>query len=56
VNLALDLRTLGRVNEADKILSDTMLRFRRVLGERHPATLNALQSLRADCDVYPMPL
>ena len=32
-----------------------MARFRRTLGGQHPATLNALQSTRADCDVDPMP-
>ena len=55
VNLALDLRALDRINEGDKILSDTLTRLRARLGEQHPATLNALRSIWADCDVDPVP-
>ncbi|GAA4605562.1 hypothetical protein BJY16_005440 [Actinoplanes octamycinicus] len=51
INLALDLRALGRGQEADRLQSDTLSRMRRILGETHPATLNALRSLRAEGDV-----
>ncbi len=56
LNLALDLRALNRVQESETIYANTMTRFRTVLGEAHPATLGAAQSLRANCDVDPMPL
>ena len=55
-NLALDLRALGRVGEADAQHRDVVEKYRRKLGPGHPATVAASQHFRADCDIDPMPL
>jgi tetratricopeptide (TPR) repeat protein len=55
-NLVLDLRTLGRTQEAETKYADVVTRYRKVLGESHPGTMAAASSIRADCDIDPLPL
>lgn len=47
-NLAVDLRALGRVEEALALDEDTLDRRRRVLGEDHPDTLLSASNLAVD--------
>lgn len=58
LNLSLDLRKLGgdAEAEAETLLADAQVRYRRSLGDAHPATIAADQAMRADCDLYSMPL
>jgi len=56
LNLTLDLRAAGDGPEAETLFADTLARYRRVLGDMHPATVSAGQSVRADCDIYPIPV
>ncbi|WP_131738588.1 FxSxx-COOH system tetratricopeptide repeat protein [Actinomadura roseirufa] len=58
LNLSLDLRKPGGASqiEAETLFADAVARYRRVLGETHPATIAAGQSRRADCDIHPLPL
>jgi tetratricopeptide (TPR) repeat protein len=56
LNVALDLRALGRIQEAETRYADVITRFRQVLGETHPTTVAAIQGLRANCDIDPLPI
>ena len=56
LNLTLDLRAAGDGPEAERLFADTLARYRGVLGDTHPATVSAGQSVRADCDIYPIPV
>lgn len=56
LNVALDLHALGRTAEAETRRADAVTRFRRVLGEAHPLTKAAIDGVRADCDIDPLPL
>ena len=55
-NLALDLRALGRVGEADAQHRDVVAKYRQKLGADHRATIAASRNIRADCDIDPMPI
>ncbi len=56
-NLAMDLRAVGRVEEAEALHGDTHNRLLRTLGSGHPAVAQAFDwDHRADCDIDPMPL
>jgi hypothetical protein len=53
----MDLRAVGRVEEAEALRSDTRNRLLRTLGSGHPAVAQASdRDHRADCDIDPMPL
>ncbi|MCW2913476.1 MAG: hypothetical protein JWN52_1544 [Actinomycetia bacterium] len=56
LNHALDLRAVHEESEAEELLADAIARLRRVHGDGHPATLSARQGIRADCDIYPIPV
>jgi hypothetical protein len=56
LNHALDLRAVGEETEAETRFAETTARLRRILGDSHPATISAHQSIRADCDIYPIPV
>lgn len=55
-NLAMDLRALKRSQEASDLFEDTLVKFRAILGEAHPATRAAAAGVRANCDIDPLPL
>ncbi|MFD7456500.1 FxSxx-COOH system tetratricopeptide repeat protein [Streptomyces sp. NPDC059868] len=55
-NLALDLRGLGRVAEADELQRKAVEGFQRVVRSDHPWLLAARQRRRIECDLAPMPL
>ncbi|XUL91742.1 FxSxx-COOH system tetratricopeptide repeat protein [Streptomyces galilaeus] len=55
-NLALDLRGLGRGQEADEMERRAVEGFKRVVREDHPWLLAARQRRRIECDMAPMPL
>jgi tetratricopeptide (TPR) repeat protein len=55
LNLVLDLRTLGRKQEAETRYADVLTGYRHVLGETHPATIDAAKGVRANCDIDPLP-
>ncbi|MFI0408249.1 FxSxx-COOH system tetratricopeptide repeat protein [Actinomadura sp. 3N508] len=55
-NLGLDLRALGEEEEADELTTRTIDGMRRVHGPQHPATTAAREGIRADCDIYPIPV
>ncbi|MDG4863478.1 tetratricopeptide repeat protein, partial [Streptomyces sp. T-3] len=56
LNLSLALRQLDRAQEAEELYNDTLERYRRTLGEDHPATLAALEGHSANCDIDPLPM
>ncbi|NVI89264.1 FxSxx-COOH system tetratricopeptide repeat protein [Actinomadura sp. BRA 177] len=56
LNLGLDLRALGEDQEADELTANAIDGMRRVHGPQHPATMAAREGLRADCDIYPIPV
>ncbi|MBW8486852.1 tetratricopeptide repeat protein [Actinomadura sp. PM05-2] len=57
LNLAFDMLAAGTDEDAAKArLNETLTRYREVFGPTHPATLAAVQSIRADCDIYPIPV
>ncbi|HKT00705.1 MAG TPA: FxSxx-COOH system tetratricopeptide repeat protein, partial [Rugosimonospora sp.] len=56
VNLAIDTRMLGRHDAARAMHIATLEVFDRVLQPDHPATREAARWMRANCDMYPMPL
>ena len=47
-NLAIDLRALGRHQQAHELDEDTLTRRRRVLGDDHPDTLTSASNLAID--------
>jgi hypothetical protein len=53
LNLIFDQRTAGH-GDTDARFSDVMTRYRRTLGEQHPATILAARGDRANCDVDPL--
>ncbi|MFG3080322.1 FxSxx-COOH system tetratricopeptide repeat protein [Streptomyces parvulus] len=64
-NLSLDLVAAGQGDEGETMRADTLERMGRVLGAQpegqeeatpHPATVAAMNGLRANCDIDPMPL
>jgi len=55
LNLVLDLRTLGRKQEAETRYAEVLTGYRHLLGEAHPATSGAAKSVRANCDIDPLP-
>ncbi|MGI5253482.1 FxSxx-COOH system tetratricopeptide repeat protein [Actinacidiphila glaucinigra] len=55
-NLALDLRGLGRGEEADELGPRAVEGFTRVVRSDHPWLLAAQQRRRIECDLAPMPL
>ncbi|WP_279493586.1 FxSxx-COOH system tetratricopeptide repeat protein [Actinocrispum wychmicini] len=55
LNLALDKRLLGATEESKSLYDDTVARYRKVLTDVHPATVAADRSVRADCDIDPLP-
>ncbi|QXJ22461.1 tetratricopeptide repeat protein [Actinomadura graeca] len=55
-NLGLDLRGLEEVPEADELTERAIDSMRRVHGPKHPATTSAREGVRADCDIYPIPV
>lgn len=55
LNLALDKRLLGATEESKGLYDDTVARYRKVLTDEHPATTVAVHSVRADCDIDPLP-
>ncbi|MFI5841591.1 tetratricopeptide repeat protein [Catenuloplanes sp. NPDC051500] len=56
LNLAIDLRALGREPEAEALHQETVERYKRVLGVNHLATKEAADWKRANCDMDVMPL
>jgi tetratricopeptide (TPR) repeat protein len=56
LNRALDLRASGQSQEAETLYADVLSRYRLVLRESHPGTIAASKSVRADCDIDPLPL
>jgi tetratricopeptide (TPR) repeat protein len=56
LNYSLDMRATGNEAEAKVRFADTLARYRRVLGDDHPGTIAAGKSVRADCDIYPIPV
>ncbi|MEW2355983.1 FxSxx-COOH system tetratricopeptide repeat protein [Spirillospora sp. NPDC029432] len=56
LNLSLDLRANGDDAAAKPRFADTLTRYRNVFGDAHPATVAAGQSIRADCDIFPIPV
>jgi tetratricopeptide (TPR) repeat protein len=55
LNLALDQRKHGAGQESASLYDDTVARYRRVLTGNHPAAIRASHSIRADCDIDPLP-
>ncbi|MEU9838378.1 FxSxx-COOH system tetratricopeptide repeat protein [Actinomadura sp. NPDC048032] len=55
-NLGLDLRAMGEEQEADALTARAIDGMRRVHGPQHPATMAAQEGIRADCDIYPIPV
>jgi hypothetical protein len=53
LNLIFDLRTAGH-GDTDARFSDVLSRYRRTLGERHRATVEAAGGRRANCDIDPL--
>ncbi|MFB9837870.1 FxSxx-COOH system tetratricopeptide repeat protein, partial [Actinoallomurus acaciae] len=56
LNYALDLRAAGEEEEAEARFTEAVDGLRKVHGANHPATLSARQAIRADCDIYPIPV
>ncbi|MGH3374672.1 MAG: FxSxx-COOH system tetratricopeptide repeat protein [Actinoallomurus sp.] len=56
VNYALDLRAVGREDEAETRFGDAVEGLLKVHGATHPATVSARQAIRADCDIFPIPV
>lgn len=56
LNLGLDLRATGEEQEADALTARAIDGMRRVHGPQHPATMAAQEGVRADCDIYPIPV
>ncbi|WP_346767257.1 FxSxx-COOH system tetratricopeptide repeat protein [Streptomyces sp. C1-2] len=52
-NLALGLRAVGRVEEADVLAEEALRRARETLGEDHPTTRAVLAGSRLDSDIEP---
>ena len=55
-NLGLDLRAMGEEQEADVLAARAIDGMRRVHGPQHAATTAAQEGVRADCDIYPIPV
>ncbi|CAM5700153.1 hypothetical protein SAFG77S_01213 [Streptomyces afghaniensis] len=55
-NLALDLRGLGRGEEADELQRKAVEGFGRVVRADHPWLVAARQRRRIECDLAPMPM
>lgn len=55
-NLALDLRGLGRGDEADVLQRQAMERFAAVVRSDHPWLKAARHRRRIECDIAPMPM
>lgn len=56
LNYSLDLRAVGRDREAEACFDTAVERMLKVHGATHPATIFAQQAIRADCDIYPIPV
>ncbi|MEV3924141.1 FxSxx-COOH system tetratricopeptide repeat protein [Actinomadura coerulea] len=56
LNLGLDLRAMSEEQEADALTAQAIDGMRRVHGPQHPATVAAQEGVRADCDIYPIPV
>ena len=46
--LASDMRDLGEVNAARQLDEGTLARYRQILGDDHPGTLEGIETLAAD--------
>jgi hypothetical protein len=55
-NNAMDLQAVGEGQEAEAGIQHAIDNLRRVHGPKHPATAAAQRGLRADCDIYPIPV
>jgi hypothetical protein len=56
LNHALDLRAVGQEEEAEARFGEAVEGLLKVHGATHPATISARQAIRADCDIYPIPV
>jgi hypothetical protein len=54
-NLALDLKILGKGEEAETLADETIERYRRVLFDDHPDVASAVRGERLDFDFEPPP-
>jgi hypothetical protein len=55
-NLALDIRAVGRIQEARTDHTNVFHRYQRIFGETHPTTVGAADGIRAICDIDTLPL
>ncbi|MGW3770177.1 FxSxx-COOH system tetratricopeptide repeat protein [Actinomadura verrucosospora] len=55
-NLGLDLRGLREVQEADALTERAVGGMRRAYGRSHPAIAAAQEGVRADCEIYLIPV
>ena len=51
LNLSYDLKALGRSAEAKELYEQALASFRRALGADHQATRDAVNGVRANCDI-----
>jgi len=51
LNLSYDLKALGETAEAKEMYDQALASFRRVLGPDHQATKDAVNGIRANCDI-----
>ena len=56
LNYSLDLRATGQEKEAQTCFDAAVEGMLKVQGPTHPATIAARQAVRADCDIYPIPV
>jgi hypothetical protein len=56
LNYALDLRAVGEEEKAEVRFGEAVEGLLKVHGATHPATVSARQAIRADCDIYPIPV
>lgn len=56
LNYSLDLRAVGQEGEAEVRFGQAVEGLLKVHGATHPATVSARQAIRADCDIYPIPV
>ncbi len=52
----MDLRALGRMEEAGRLHASTITQMDQTLGVEHPATRAAAGWVRSNCDIDPLPL
>ncbi|MGC9537788.1 FxSxx-COOH system tetratricopeptide repeat protein [Streptomyces sp. UG1] len=51
LNLSYDLKALRRSEDSERLYTESLERYRTILGAAHPATVNAEQGLRANADI-----